>query len=139
MSVGALMFGLAQDWLHTISALFILTLATSVSRTSCPVVCGGSLINEDRAVGMQLCDSLAAASGIIAPIIGAVVISSSGGISSEGIRPLFYLQFGVLVLELVLILWKFTNPTRRVASKKSLGMAEGARAPILIYYSSFSI
>ena len=79
MAVGALLYGLATNWLWTIPAMFIFTLAARVNQTSCPVVCGSSLVNEDRAVGMQLCDSLAAISGIIAPIVGAIVIASAGG------------------------------------------------------------
>ena len=82
MAVGALLFGLATNWLFTIPAMFIFTLAARVNQTSCPVVCGSSLVNEDRAVGMQLCDSLAAISGIVAPIIGAVVIAASGGMTA---------------------------------------------------------
>ena len=126
-AMGALLFGLATNWLYTIPALFIFTLAASVARTSCPVVCGSSLINEDRAVGMQLCDSLAAVSGIVAPVVGATIISLSGGMTADGIRPIFFIQLGVLVLELVLIVWKFTNPSNRVTSRKGLGMVEGIR------------
>lgn len=127
MAMGALMFGLATDWLYTIPALFIFTLAASVARTSCPVVCGSSLLNEDRAVGMQLCDSLAAVSGIIAPIVGAAVIASSGGMTADGIRPVFFIQLGVLALELILIVWKFTNPSKRATPKKGLSMVEGVK------------
>ena len=92
MSLGALLYGLANNWLLTIPAMFIFTLAARVNQTSCPVVCGSALVNQDRAVGMQLCDSLAAISGIIAPIFGAVVIAANGGMNAGGIRPLYYIQ-----------------------------------------------
>jgi MFS family permease len=127
MAVGTLMFALSTDWSYTIPALFLFTLAASVNRTSCPVVCGSSLINEDRAVGMQLCDSLAAISGIIAPIAGAALIASSGGMTAEGIRPVYYLQLAVLVLELIIITWMFTNPSKRTISKMGFGMLDGVR------------
>lgn len=127
MAVGALLFGLATNWLWTIPAMFIFTLAARVNQTSCPVVCGSSLVNEDRAVGMQLCDSLAAISGIVAPIVGAAIIAASGGMTTEGIRPIFFLQLGVLAVEFVIVAWKFTNPSKRVAPKEGLGMVEGVR------------
>jgi MFS family permease len=127
MAVGAFLYGLATNWLWTIPAMFIFTLAARVNQTSCPVVCGSSLVNEDRAVGMQLCDSLAAISGIIAPIVGAIVIASAGGMTAEGIRPIFFLQFGVLVVEFIIIAWKFTNPSKRMTPKKGLGMIEGVK------------
>ena len=127
MAVGALLYGLATSWLWTIPAMFIFTLAARVNQTSCPVVCGSSLVNEDRAVGMQLCDSLAAISGIIAPIVGAIIIASAGGMTSEGIRPIFFLQLGVLVVEFIIVAWKFTNPSKRMTPRKGLGMIEGVK------------
>ncbi len=147
MAVGSLLFGFATNWLYTIPAMFIFVLAARVNQTSCPVVCGSSLINEDRAVGMQLCDSLAAVSGIIAPIVGAMVITASGGMTALGIRPIFYVQFVVLIIELGLIAWKFTNPTQRVV-KRDLGIAEGVKEVLskgvavkrfLLYQSIFMV
>ena len=127
MAVGALLFGIAVNWVYTIPAMFIFILAARINQTSCPVVCGSALINEDRAVGMQICDSLAAISGIIAPIVGAAVIATSGGMTAEGIRPIFFVQFGVLVLEFLLVAWKFTNPSKRSSPKKGLGIMEGVK------------
>jgi len=127
MAVGALLFGLATGWLWTIPAMFIFTLAARVNQTSCPVVCWSSLVNEDRAVGMQLCDSLAAISGIVAPIVGAAVIAVSGGMTADGIRPIFWIQFVVLAMEFGLVAWKYSNPSKRTAPKKGLGMFEGVR------------
>jgi MFS family permease len=127
MAIGSLLFGLAASWLWTIPAMFIFTLAARVNQTSCPVVCGSSLVNEDRAVGMQLCDSLAAISGIIAPIVGAAIIASAGGMTAEGIRPIFYLQLVVLAIELVIIVVKFTNPKKRAGVTRRMGMMEGVK------------
>jgi len=127
MAIGSLLFGLATSWLWTIPAMFIFTLAARVNQTSCPVVCGSSLVNEDRAVGMQLCDSLAAISGIIAPIVGAAIIASAGGMTAEGIRPIFYLQLVVLAVEMAIIVVKFTNPKRRAGVTTRMGMIEGVK------------
>jgi MFS family permease len=127
MAIGSLLFGLATNWWFTIPALFIFTIAIKVNQTSCPVVCGSSLINEDRAVGMQLCDSLASISGILAPIVGAAVISLSGGMNAAGIRPLFYIEFAVIVFEFLLVARFFNNPKSRLSPRVGLGIRDGIR------------
>lgn len=127
MSLGALMFGLSPNWIYTIPALFVFSIAASVARTSCPVVCGSALVNQDRAVGMQLCDSLAAISGIIAPIVGAWIIASSGSMTADGIRPIFFAQFGVLIIMFLLIITKFTNPSKRAEPRRGLSITEGIK------------
>jgi ACS family glucarate transporter-like MFS transporter len=127
MAIGSLLFGLATNWLLTIPALFIFTLAIKVNQTSCPVVCGSSLINEDRAVGMQLCDSLASISGILAPIVGAAVIALSGGLNATGIRPLFFIQLAVIVFEFLLVAIWFSDPKSRLNRKVGLGIQDGVR------------
>jgi Na+/melibiose symporter-like transporter len=105
--------------------MFIFTLAARVNQTSCPVVCGSALVNEDRAVGMQLCDSLAAISGIIAPIVGATVIAASGGMNVEGIRPLFYIQLVVLAIELFIVLRWFSDPKSRLGAPPRRSLTVG--------------
>ena len=127
MMVGALLLGLATNWLYAIPAMFIFTLASRVNMTSCPVVCGSSLVNEDRAVGMQLCDSLSAISGIVAPMVGAVVIAAYGGMNVEGIRPIYFLQLGVLVVEFAILALKFTNPSKKAAPRAGVSMIEGVK------------
>jgi MFS family permease len=127
MALGALIYGLANNWLITIPAMFIFTLAARVNQTSCPVVCGSSLVNEDRAVGMQLCDSLAAISGIIAPIVGAAVIATSGGMNAGGIRPLYYIQLVVLAIELLIVLRWFSNPKSRLGETARRSITGGVR------------
>ncbi len=127
MAIGSLLFGLATNWLLTIPALFIFTFAIKINQTSCPVVCGSSLINEDRAVGMQLCDSLASISGILAPIVGATVIALSGGLNAAGIRPLFFIQLGVIVFEFLLVAIWFSDPKSRLNPRRGLGIQDGIR------------
>jgi MFS family permease len=47
--------------------------------------------------------------------------------TAEGIRPVYYLQLAVLVLELIIITWMFTNPSKRTISKMGFGMLDGVR------------
>jgi hypothetical protein len=64
------------------------------------MVCGSYLKNEERATGKQLCDTISAIPTLIAPIIAATLIMQFGGLSAEGIRPLYFLQAAGFLLVL---------------------------------------
>lgn len=103
-------FALAKSWEITIIALIIFMLAQRITQTGCPLVCGNTLKNEERATGMQLCDTLSAIPRLIAPIAAAYIISTSGGMQVEGIRPLYWIKCLGLIISLFLIYKFFTNP-----------------------------
>ena len=92
MTLGSLLFAISFDWTVTIPAMFLTLLATQLLHIACPMVCGSYLKNEERATGKQLCDTLSAIPTLIAPIIAATLITQFGGLSVEGIRPLYFLQ-----------------------------------------------
>jgi len=92
MTLSALFFTAAYDWIMTIPATFIFLLATQWLMTICPMVCGSYLKNEERATAKQLCDTLSAIPTIAAPMVAATIITRFGGLNSEGIRPLYSLQ-----------------------------------------------
>jgi MFS family permease len=126
MVLGALLFSLATNWIVAIPAMIIATLAVTVLNTACPIVCGSCLSNKERATGMQLCDTLSAAPALVAPLIGAIIVTESGGMDEKGIRPLFYLQIAVICLTLTLILKEFTNPRIRTTLTTS-NVKDGVR------------
>ena len=74
MALGALLFALSQDWMILIPAVIISTLALRIVMTACPMVCGSCLANEERARGMQLCDTLSAVPRLVAPILSMFLI-----------------------------------------------------------------
>jgi hypothetical protein len=74
------------------------------------MVCGSYLKSEERAMGMQFCDTLSAVPQLISPIIGAAIVTEFGGISLNGIRPLYYLQFAGFLLVLLIVLRMFSSP-----------------------------
>ncbi len=146
MAVGTLLFGLANSWVVTIPAMVIYTFAGKINMTSCPVVCGSTLANPDRAVGMQICDSLAAVSGIIAPVVGAWVITTAGGLNVDGIRWVFVLQLGVLGAEFAVIALKFRNPKARpsvatggIAGRVREVMTKGVAVKRFLLYQSLGM
>jgi MFS family permease len=112
MALGALLFAVAGHWIAALPALLLTMLGTQLLGVACPMVCGTYLKREERATGKQLCDTLSALPTLIAPIIAAVVIAGFGGLTAEGIRPLFFVQALGFVL-MFAFTYKFYFDTRR--------------------------
>ena len=127
MLFGAFLFASAETWLIVIPALLIGNLGLQMESTACPTVCGSCLKDEERATGMGLCDTFAATPGLIAPLIGAIVITRFGGLNAGGIRPLYYLQIIGFLLILIFVLAEFKEPERRRGLKISSGFSGSIR------------
>lgn len=123
--LSALLLVAAQDWVTAIPALFLATLSTRMMLTACSMVCGSYLTSEDRATGMQLCDTISALPRLFAPMVAAVLITFFGGLNTKGIRPIYLLQAAVLLLMLLLVVKWFDDPLRRGPGAGSMGFREG--------------
>jgi len=77
-------------------------------------------------MGMQFCDTLSAVPRLVSPIIGAAIVTSFGGISVEGIRPLYYVQVAGFLFVLLIILRMFVNP-KKGGSSPATSFAGGVR------------
>jgi len=127
LALGALIFAFAPDWTVIVPAMFITTLAYRTVMTVCPIICGSCLRDEERATGMQLCDTLSSAPNLIAPIVAALMIARFGGISVEGVSPLYYLKFLGFSLIFILILKMFRDPEKKQEERVTSGFLEGLR------------
>ena len=86
------LYSIAQSWPIIIAAMLAYWIGFGTSMHSCTVICGSSLLNEDRATAMSICETLAAGLlGILGPMLGAFLVARFGGVTVEGIRPLFYI------------------------------------------------
>jgi MFS family permease len=124
MIIGALVFSLAYDWTAAVAAVVISTVALRMETTACPMVCGGCLKSSERAMGMQVCDTLSAMPRIVSPMIGAAVVAAFGGMVVSGIRPLYYIQAAGFILVLLIVLRVFANPPR-VSETPTTGVTAG--------------
>ena len=110
LAVSYLTYGLAHIWLLTIVAMAAYWLGYSVSIHSCSTVCGNSLTNEDRATGMTICETVAAGLlGMAGPMLGAWLVTLSGGVNAEGIRPVFFVSLFITLSTFVIILTQLSN------------------------------
>jgi len=128
MVLGSVVFGLAGSWETTAIALILSTLSMRILFTVCPMICGSTLRNEERATGMQLCDTLSAAPRLVAPVAAAYLITVFGGMNARGIRPLFWLQALGLVVSVLIIHRFFVDPLEGRRGASPSGFIEGVRA-----------
>ena len=108
--ISYLTYGVAQSWPIIIMAMVAYQIGNTTSTHSCGVVCGNSLANEDRATGMAFCETLAAGLlGVAAPMLGALLVTTFGGINVSGIRPLFFVSLAGTVATFLFILNQLSN------------------------------
>ncbi len=114
-----LLYALAHDWWMILVAMIVYALAMVLAYTSCSVVCASSLDTSDRATGKNLCNVFSSFSKILAPILGSFLITIFGGLTLEGIRPMYYVQIicytGIFVF--MLIMFRKSLQTRPSAQK----------------------
>ncbi len=110
LAISYLSYGIAHDWVITIASMVTYWLGFSLSLHGCATVCGNCLANEDRATGMNICETVAAGLlGMAGPMLGAWLVSASGGISVSGIRPLFFFAFAGTAASLLVILTQLSG------------------------------
>lgn len=112
-------FGMANTWQIAAIGLILNAVAFILDRTTCPMICGATLASEERVTGMGICDTVSFFPQLIAPILGAALITYFGGMNATGIKPLFWLQVIGLAASYVVISAKFTNPRDIVIGEKS--------------------
>jgi len=110
MAISYLMYSLASGWMITIFAMIAYWLGQSISTQSCATVCGNCLQNQDRATGMTICETVAAGLlGMVGPMLAAWLVTSFGGVSVDGIRPLFFVALAISIGSLFLVYTQLSN------------------------------
>jgi MFS family permease len=115
--LSGLLFGFASSWEVGAIALVLSGVAYILDRTVCPMICGSCLATQERLTGMGICDTVSFFPQLVAPLLGATLITIFGGMKVEGIRPLFFIQGIGLIGALAIILWKFNNPISQPIGK----------------------
>jgi len=110
LAVSYLVYGLAQNWSIITIAMVAYWLGVTISYHSCTVICGNSLASEDRVTGMAICETLAMGIlGMAAPMLGALLVTTFGGVNVSGIRPLFFISMAGIIATFFLILTQLSN------------------------------
>jgi len=110
LAVSYLVYGLAQSWTIIIIAMVAYWLGTTTSGHGCTVICANSLASEDRATGMAICETFAGGIlGLAAPMLGALLVTTFGGVNVSGIRPLFFVCLAGTIATFFFILTQLSN------------------------------
>jgi MFS family permease len=113
LALSYLFYGLAQGWAITILAMMAYWLGFSISLHSCATICGNCLVNEDRATGMMICETVGAGLlGMAGPLMGMWLVTFFGGVNTPGIRPLFFFSL-IITLGSFFVVWTQLSATRR--------------------------
>ena len=110
---GSLLYALAHDWRFLVAAAILSSIAASLSNTGCRVICADSVQSKDRVTAQNVCSTLASIAGMISPLVSAYLVTVFGGITVEGIRPLYYLQFAGYGVIFLLVVVQLREPLRR--------------------------
>jgi MFS family permease len=93
LAISFLTYGIAQNWQTVIIAMLAYWIGFTTSMHGCAVICGNSLAKEDRVTAMSCCETLALGlMGMLGPMLGAVLVTTFGGLNVRGIRPLFFIS-----------------------------------------------
>jgi MFS family permease len=128
LAVSYLTYGMAQSWPVIVAAMAAYWLGNAGTGHSCSVICANSLADEDRATGMSLCETFASGIlGIAAPMVGALLVSSFGGVNVTGIRPLFFLCLTATAATFVLVHTQLSNRSWEDPGDASSNFLNGLR------------
>lgn len=118
-SASYLFYGCAQSWELTIIAMGCYWLGYATSIHSCATICGNCLVNQDRATGMLICETVAAGLlGVAGPMIGTWLVTLFGGVNPDGIRPLFFSGVVVTIATFVIVATQLSESKCITASSK---------------------
>ncbi|MBA7571327.1 hypothetical protein ES708_13087 [subsurface metagenome] len=110
LAVSYLVYGLAQSWAIIIIAMAAYWLGMGMAGLICNVVCGNCLVSKERATGMAICETVGMGGlGMAAPMVGAWLVTTFGGVNVEGIRPLFFISLAGMTVTFILILTQLSN------------------------------
>jgi len=121
------MYAFAQDWRWIFVAMVINPFTMALMFRSQQVIITNALDNAERARGMGVRMQVAMVLGLISPIPAAFLVKRWGGLTVEGIRPLYYIRFVGMIIVYSYVYLKLTDVFPRPRDKKSTGFINDFR------------
>ena len=118
------LYAFAGDWRWIFLAMAINPITMALMFRSQQVIITNGLRDEDRATGMGLRMQVAYLVGIISPLLGATIVNHMGGLTVEGIRPLFLIRLAGLVIVYSYVYLKTDNVAPVPREKSSTGFVQ---------------
>jgi MFS family permease len=121
-----LIYGLASSWPILIVAMVAYWLGNNTAILGCGVICANCLKSEERATGMSICETFGMGLlSLIAPMLGAWMVTIFGGVTVQGIRPLFFVCVAGVVVTIFFILIQLSNRSWRTTGRADPGFFKG--------------
>ena len=123
MAGGSWFYAVAYDWRFLFAAAILASVAMRLTGTGCRVISADSVQNQDRVTAQNVCGTLASIVSIISPLLAAYLVTLFGGMTVEGIRPLYYVQVVGYGLVFLMVALQLREPTRErlVGTKTRFG------------------
>ena len=121
------MYAFAQDWRWIFVAMVINPFTMALMFRSQQVIITNELDSAERARGMGVRMQIAMIFGLISPIPAAFLVKSWGGLTLEGIRPLYYIRFVGMIIIYSYVYIKLTDVLPMPRAKKSTGFIDDFR------------
>ncbi|MCW4011473.1 MAG: MFS transporter [Candidatus Bathyarchaeota archaeon] len=118
------LYAFAHDWRWILIAMAINPITMALMFRSQQVIITNGLRDEDRATGMGLRMQIAYLIGLVSPVIGAYLVNYMGGLTVEGIRPLFYIRLAGLIVIYSIVYMKTDNVAPVPREKSSTGFIQ---------------
>ena len=118
------LYAFAHDWRWIFLAMSISPITMALMFRSQQVIITNGLQDVDRATGMGLRMQIAYLIALVSPIIGAFIVNRMGGLTVEGIRPLFFVRFVGLIVTYSYVYLKTNNVAPAIREKTSSGFIQ---------------
>jgi len=118
------LYAFAHDWRWIFIAMAINPITMALMFRSQQVIITNGLRDEDRATGMGLRMQIAYLLGLASPVVGAYIVNYMGGLTVEGIRPLYYIRFVGLIIAYSFVYLKTDNVAPQPREKSSAGFVQ---------------
>ena len=121
------MYAFALDWRWIFVAMVINPFTMALMFRSQQIIITNELDSAERARGMGVRMQIAMILGLISPIPAAFLVKSWGGLTLEGIRPLYYIRFVGMIIIYSYVYIKLTDVLPMPRAKKSTGFLDDFR------------
>ena len=124
--ISYLIYGLAQNWSIIIVAMIAYQVGMFISMLGDGTICGNCLKSEERTTCMAICETFGMGLlGLAAPLIGAWLVRTSGGVNVEGIRPLFFVCMIGIIITFFIVLTQISNRRWGSTGETKLNFMQG--------------
>jgi len=96
-------YGCAFNWWMLIPAIILTQIGMRLIMPLTDIIIIGSTNPKRRALTMGFSRTIWAIPNIFAPVVAAIIVYNFGGINSQGIRPLYFVQLFLFILTIVIV------------------------------------